>query len=436
MYKTYRMLTLYSGAILSFILDRRCKAGKEIPHRLLEKKGISDLPRPPGLLLWIHAASVGEAQSALILVKRLLALDADMNILVTTGTLTSSQLMDRRLPREAFHQFFPLDHPKWVEKFVNHWQPNAVIWMESELWPNMLNEIRKNNIPAILVNAHMSEKSFSSWKKMTSLAKFSLSTFSKILCQTETDQIYFNQLGAKDTLVTDNLKYSADPLDYIQSDLNELSQAIQNRPLWLYASTHKGEETIACNVHKALKSKFPELLTIIVPRHPERREEIKNLCRNSDLKIKFRGKNKTLPDKNDDIYIVDTLGELGLFYRLSPIACIGRSFSDDGGGGHNPIEAAQLNCAILHGPNVQNLQNIFDDMNMDKAALCISDPTHLCDTLNLLLSNESEIVELQTTALKYSNKKNHIIENIMNEIKPILRISGSTKFLATKTESV
>ena len=435
MYRTYRMLTLYSGAVLSFILNKRCKAGKEVPERILEKKGSSDRPRPSGTLLWIHAASVGESQSTLILVNRLTALAPDINILVTTGTLTSSQLMESRLPKNAFHQFFPLDHPKWVEKFITHWQPNAVIWMESELWPNMLNEIRINNIPAILVNAHMSDKSFSSWKKMKPLAKFTLSTFSKILCQTETDKTYFDQLGAQETIVTDNLKYSADTLNFNQDDLASLSLSLKSRPIWLYASTHKGEESLACDLHNTLKDQFPDLLTIIVPRHPERREEITELCSSYDVKITFRGTNKTLPDKNDDIYIVDTLGELGLFYSLTSIACIGRSFSDDGGGGHNPIEAAQLNCAVLHGPNVQNLQDIFDDMDADKAALCVRNPKHLCDTLSILLGNDNETAILQSAALEYSNKKTHIIEHIMSEIISTLENKNSSGILTTKTES-
>lgn len=435
MYKTYRMLTLCSGMFLSILLNKRCKAGKEIPNRVLEKKGISGKKRPSGTVLWIHAASVGESQSALILIKHILKLNAQINILVTTGTVTSSELMEHRLPTQAFHQFFPLDHPKWVEKFINHWQPDAVIWMESELWPNMLNEIKKNNIPAILVNGHMSEKSFSSWKKMASLAKTTLSAFSKILCQSETDKTYFDQLGAKETIVTDNLKYSADALDFNQDCFDALFLSIKDRPIWLYASTHKGEEDIACDIHKTLKKKFPDLLTIIVPRHPERREEITELCRPYDLKITFRGSDKALPDENDDIYIVDTLGELGLFYSLTSIACIGRSFSDDGGGGHNPIEAAQLNCAILHGPNVQNLQDIFDDMDTDKAALCMRDPKHLCDTLAILLSNDNETAILQSAALEYSNKKTHIIEHIMSEIISTLKSENSSGFLTTETKS-
>ena len=429
------MLTLYSGAVLSFILNKRCNAGKENPARILEKKGISDRTRPSGALLWIHAASVGESQSALILISHLTAFDPDINILVTTGTLTSAQLMENRLPNNAYHQFFPLDHPKWVEKFINHWQPNAVIWMESELWPNMLNEIRKNNIPAILVNAHMSDKSFSSWKKMKPLAKSTLSSFSKILCQTYTDKTYFDQLGAKETIVTDNLKYSADPLDFNQDDFNSLSLSIKDRPIWLYASTHKGEELLACDMHKTLKDQFPDLLTIVVPRHPERREEITELCSRYDVKIAFRGTNKALPNEDNDIYIVDTLGELGLFYSLTSITCIGRSFSDDGGGGHNPVEAAQLNCAILHGPNVQNLQDIFDDMDADKAALCVRDPKHLCDTLSILLSSDNETAILQSAALEYSNKKTHIIEHIMNEVISTLKSKTSSTFLTTETES-
>ena len=416
MYIFYRTLTQFSGVILSLLLSKRIKNNKEIPGRVVEKKGISQRPRPTGKILWIHAASVGEAQSALILIKHISKIIPNIKILVTTGTVTSSELMEQRLPSNAFHQFFPLDHPKWVKKFINHWQPSAVIWIESELWPNMLNEIKVNCIPAILVNAHMSDKSFDSWKNIKSLAEHCLSTFTTILCQTGNDQKHFDYLGAKNTIVSNNIKHASEPLKYNQNDFNELINAVNNRPVWVFASTHDGEELLACNIHKLLKQEIPNILTIIVPRHPDRRKDIVRTVDDPDIVVEFRSNKKKLPTSHTDIYIADTMGELGLFYSLAPIACIGRTFSNDGGGGHNPIEAAQLNCAILHGPNVQNLQDIFDDMNKYNVALKILNSEQLYKTLIRLFNNKSELNDLQMAALKYSNKNNNIINNIMSEI--------------------
>ncbi len=421
MYKIYKILTLCSAPILSQILKNRCKSGKEISSRILEKKGITNKPRPNGKLIWFHGASVGEAQSTLILINKFLSHNKDINILVTTGTVTSAELMENKLPKQAFHQFYPLDHPKWVEKFINHWKPDAVIWMESELWPNMLQAIKNNNTPAILVNAHISEKSYSSWLRLPKMAKITLSAFNKILCQTSLDMERFNKLGAKETVVTDNLKYSSDPLAHDKNDLTNLKEAIQNRPIWLYASTHKGEEELACKSHIALKEKIPNILTIIIPRHPHRRNDINDSCKAFNLNIKFRGNDKVLPDPNDDIYIADTLGELGLFYTLSNIVCIGRSFSDDGGGGHNPIEAAQLNCGIIYGKNIQNLQNIFDEMNEAKAAICINSPDNLSNEILTLLKDKKKLSTLQNNGKKFTETKNNVVNKVIHEILPYLK---------------
>ena len=416
MYIIYRTLTQFSGVILSLVLSKRIKDNKEIPERVVEKKGIGQRLRPTGKLLWIHAASVGESQSALIMIKHISKIMPNIKILVTTGTVTSCELMEQRLPSNAFHQFFPLDHPIWVKKFINHWQPSAVIWIESELWPNMLNEIKVNCIPAILVNAHISDKSFNSWKNIKSLAGHCLSTFTTILCQTRKDQKHFDHLGARKTIVTNNIKYASEPLKYDQHDFDELKNAVKNRQVWVFASTHDGEELLASNTHKLLRQKIPNILTIIVPRHPDRRKDIAYTINDPNIITEFRSNKKKLPTSHADIYIADTMGELGLFYSLSPIVCIGRTFSNDGGGGHNPIEAAQLNCAILHGPDVQNLQDIFDDMNKDNVALKMLNSEHLYKTLVRLFSNKHELNDLQLAALKYSNKNINIIDNIMDEI--------------------
>ena len=420
MYQIYRTLTLFSTGVLALLLAQRSKAGKEIPERLNEKKGIPSLERPSGKLTWVHAASVGEAQSALILIDRLLEHNPDSQVLVTTGTVTSAQLMDAKLPEGAFHQFYPLDHPSWVKRFLDHWKPDNALWLESELWPNMLHAIKKRNIPAVLVNARLSEKSFLSWSRFRKSTAEMLSTFQKVLCQTDLDKTRFDELGATNTITTDNIKFSAKALGFDESAAQAFADAVSGRPLWVYASTHKAEEKIACDVHTMLKTQFPTLLTIVVPRHPERRDEIKAACSATDSKIRFRGTDKKLPGSDDDVYIADTLGELGLFYNIAPIACIGRSFSDDGGGGHNPIEAAQLGCAVLHGPNVQNLQEIFNDMNNHRAAFRVATPQELIETLTQLFTDEGKRSKLQNAGIEYARRKNQVINHVMKELEPIL----------------
>ncbi len=422
MYAVYKLLTYSCALPLSVLLNRRLKKGKESPRSLKEKKGIITRPRSGGSLLWVHGASVGESQSALILINHILKNKPDTHILVTTGTLTSAKLMDKNLPQGAFHQFYPLDHPQWVRQFLDHWQPDAILWMESELWPNMLHQIKKRNIPAALINARMSPKSFKAWQRFSSLAKATLSTFSKILCQTDTDKNCLKKLGAQHVITTDNLKHSAQPLHYDEGDLENLNQACKNKTMWLYASTHDGEEQIAHEIHKKLEESYPDLLTIIVPRHPDRRDEIKSKCAAYNLKTTYRGSEKKLPKPDDDVYIADTLGELGLFYKLSPISCIGRSLSNDGGGGHNPIESAQLGSGVLYGENIQNLQKIYDEMHQAKAAIRVDTPETLYSELKSLLSDDLKLNALQKNGQAFSGQKSGVVDVVMKEIEPILRV--------------
>lgn len=420
------MLTLYSAAmgagtpLIKKVLLQRSRMGKEDPARLTERMGIYNKPRPAGPLAWFHAASVGEAQSTLILINALQKQTPFQNILVTTGTVTSAKLMEQRLPPGAFHQFFPVDHPQWTKNFLDHWKPDAILWMESELWPNMLLEIARRKIPVALINARLSEKSAQRWRLARRQIKKLLGGFSLFLAQTEEDAATFRAWDAKNVMVCDNLKYAADPLPCIEKELTNLRDAVKDRPLWLYASTHDGEEDIACRIHAHIKKKIPDLLTVIIPRHPERREAIQAICEKHGVSARLRGSGHSIPQKGDDIYIADTLGELGLFYRLCPVACIGRSFSRDGGGGHNPIEAAQLDCAVLHGPRVQNLARIYEEMDKAGAALCMKDEKDFQARLERLLSDPGKLAALQNRGAYFVREKAKVLETVMNALSQII----------------
>lgn len=414
----YKTLSTAADLPLRLLLKRRLEKGKEDPARWLEKTGKTDLPRPGGTLVWLHAASVGESLSALILIEKLCGAYPHLSVLVTTGTLNAAKLLEKRLPERAFHQYVPLDHPYWVRQFLDHWQPDLALWLESELWPNMLLEIKSRGIPAILVNGRLSPSSFKTWRAFSGSAEKVLSAFTLIMCQTEQDATYYKLLGAKNVLVSGNLKYSAHPLPCDEEALHALQKEVGKRPCWVYASTHAGEEELAARLHKELKTELSNLLTIIVPRHPERGAEISRKLGGRKLKVLRRTAALTLPQKETDIYIADTLGELGLFYRLCPIAVIGRSFSNDGGGGHNPIEAAQLNCAVLHGPNVQNLQKIYDDMAVSQACRKIKTEEGFLLALKTLLTEQDVCHAAQARAVDFAQTQKNILAFVWEMLQP------------------
>lgn len=417
----YKTITKIGTPFLIALLQLRLRAGKEDPARLDERKGIASRPRPDGLLYWVHAASVGEAQSALILIDALLKKNDRLHIMVTTGTVTSAELMATRLPPRAFHQFYPIDQPHWVARFLDHWKPDLAFWMESELWPNMLCEMKQRHIPAALVNARMSRRSFAQWDRAQSFIRDILGAFTLILAQTEEDGFSYRALGAQNVLVTDNLKYSAAPLPVDQAALESLSKATKGRPLWVYASTHAGEEEIACRVHSALEKDLPRLLTIIVPRHPHRRDEIINVCEKEQMRYTLRGEERALPSADDQIYIADTMGELGVFYSLCPVAMIGRSFSRDGGGGHNLIEPAPLGCAIITGPHVQNQQKIMDEMDIADAARQVETEEDLVETLRDYLTNPVHLKDTAERARHYATRKAGVLQRVMEALEPLLK---------------
>lgn len=409
----YHNVLRLSPPLLRGVLAWREFKGKEDPARLAERRGYASSPRPVGTLVWIHAASVGEAQSALILIEKL----TNCSVLLTSGTVTSASYIGARLPAHAIHQFMPLDAPRWVNRFLDHWKPDLALWMESELWPVMLGEIKRRNIPAVLVNARLSDRSFKRWQVARQSAQTIIGAFDTILAQTPDAAQKYKTLGAANVHFTDNIKFSAAPLPCDETDLAALTHAIGARPCWVYASTHEGEEEIASRMHERLKATFPELLTVIVPRHPNRRAQIAALIGDAQL----RGESKNPPAPDTGIYIADTMGELGLFYRAAPVAMIGRSFSLDGGGGHNPIEAAQLGCAVLSGPHVQYQQEIFDDMVAAGAARLVTDDDDLYDALMRLLGDKQYLHEQQDKARTYAARKAAVVDAVMAHISPLVK---------------
>ncbi len=416
----YKRTMTFGKPIIMSLLNQRLKDGKEDPERLRERFGMPSIPRPENSpLMWVHVASVGEAQSMLRLVNLFLDNNPTASVLMTSITRNSADLLSKRLPHRAFHQYLPVDRPKWVKRFLDYWHPDLVLWAESELWPAILSETHKRHLPIALINARMSPSSFKNWSRAKSLAQEILSTFTVILTQTDIDCGYYTALGGRSVVPVGNIKFASPPLPFNTDDLTALKNATHNRPIWLYASTHEGEEELAAETHLALREEFPNLLTIIAPRHPERSVSILKSLEHYGLTITSRGKNKTIPTPETDIYLADTMGELGLFYSLSPLSCIGRSFSADGGGGHNPLEAAQLGSAVIHGAHIQNLRDIFDPMDAAGAALCLQNPTDLAPAVRNFLKDTDAIHQLAKNGYTYAKGQEQILTRVIEELEPV-----------------
>lgn len=418
----YRMTSALAAPVLNRLLRRRLRQGKEDPARIDERRGIASRPRPDGPLIWLHAASVGESQSALALVQRLTTDYPTLSILVTTGTVTSAQLMDIRLPARCFHQFAPMDCPGWVDRFFDHWRPDAALWMESELWPNLLTAIRARGVPAALINGRLSPRSYARWRKAPGFARTLLGNFDLILAQSDEQAGWFQALGPAAVDCVGNLKFSALPLTADTADLSALQDAVAGRTVWLAASTHDGEEVIAADVHKTLRAAHPSLLTVIAPRHPARANAIAAQLRDRGFRVARRSDGK-LPAEEDELYLADTMGELGLFYRLAPVAMVGGSFGDVGG--HNLMEPAQLGCAILHGPDMKKTQAVADEMTQTGGAILCANAAILADTVGSLLQDTERRQALAAAAKAVADRHRGVIDRVCERLAPMLdRIGG------------
>ena len=378
--------TRLAAPVLRLWLRRRLAGGKERRGRLAERRGIDPTPRPSGRLLWLHAASVGETVSVLPLLKALGRQDEELNVLVTTGSVTSASLLLDRLPglglgQRARHRFVPLDVPGWVARFLDHWRPDAAAFVESELWPNLIAAAAARRIPLALLNGRLSERSFERWRLAPGFARRILGAFSLVAARSEADAARLSMLGAAAVEVPGDLKLAADPLPVDERERERLAALLGARPRWLAASTHPGEEAIAAEAHRGLSGDFPGLTTIIAPRHPERGPEIAAAL--SDLAPARRAAGADPPAGG--VYIADTLGELGLLYRLAPIVFVGRSLA--GKGGQNPLEPARLGCAIAVGPNTKNFSAAVTRLELAGGLARVADGRALAGWIRAMLAD-------------------------------------------------
>jgi len=412
----YRALTDVSAWPIRLWLRLRALRGKEEPLRLDERRGVSQIPRPPGTLVWCHAASVGESTALLSLISRLQDREAT-TVLLTTGTTSSARIMAERLPDSTIHQFAPWDRRGWVARFLNHWQPDLAIRMESEIWPNTIGALRDGDVPVAVVSARLSDASARGWHRARGFAKSIFEQLTLVLAQSAEHGKRFSALGAPEVTVTGNLKLCAAPLPAPKRAQDALRAAIGQRPVWLAASTHSGEEAIAFDIHAALKNTFPDLLTIVAPRHPERRGEITKELEQRALRYVHRSTGQ-VPDPDDDIYIVDTFGDLGVLFSVVPVVFMGKSLTSHGG--QNPLEPIRFGCAVVFGPYMENFEDLAPSLTMREIAVQVDSAQGLSDTVRLLLGNADQRAKMQEAATGFLRDGELILDSTVHKLEGLL----------------
>lgn len=388
---------------------RKLSANGADPARLTERLGRATLPRPDGRLIWFHAASVGESVSVLRLIDHLGQRDPELHFLITSGTATSADVIARRLPKRTRHQFAPLDSREALHRFLDHWRPDLGVFVESELWPHMIEMAHGRDVPLALINARISDRSARGWKRFGRVARYLLAHFSLIHCQDQRTADHFHDIGVTHARAGGNLKAAAGALPYDTATLDALRQTIGDRPVWIASSTHPGEEEIILAAHAKVLAARPDALLILVPRHPDRACDILEMgtdviptwCRRStDTPI--------LPETQ--VYLADTMGETGLWYALCPIVFLGGSLAPVGG--HNPYEPAQAGAAVLHGPLYANFAETYASFHAHGGAVELADSEAISAVVLSLMDDRQALDDMREKSISFARSQGEILEEI------------------------
>ena len=391
MISVYRFLINIVLIFSPLIILIRLIKKKEHLTRFKEKLTIFSKKKVTGDLVWFHGASVGELMSVIPLIEKL---EKDKNIkqiLVTTSTLSSARIFAKFKFKKTIHQFFPIDTNYLSKKFLNYWRPNLAIFIDSEIWPNMLTNLKKKSVHHILLNARITKKSFKRWSSLGSFSKNLFKGFDYTYPQNDETQKYLKKLGATKIKKIGNLKFSESAFNSNKSINLDLRKFLQNKKHWCAASTHEGEEIIAANVHLSLQKKFKNLVTIIIPRNIQRTEKIINTLSQLGLKTHIHSMNKKIPN-NTQIYIVDTYGETKVFFKICKIVFLGKSLTVQGG--QNPLEPIRYNCNIVHGPRVSNFYEVYKFLDKNKISFKANNQNQLIKRINELLKKDIRSKEL------------------------------------------
>ena len=417
------LIALFTPFYRFMILPKRLKKGKEDPQRYLEKFGCISHKRNTGKkCVWFHAASVGESLSLLKLIEAFIKEHPKWDILLTTGTMTSAKIVEQRFPKKVIHQYAPLDFKPAIKRFLTHWKPDLMVWVESELWPNLIFQAHKQKIPLVLLNMRLSTRSFKRWVFLRQIFLDLLNCFDLVLTQTNELDQNLKHIGYKKSAFCGNLKYAADHPSYLKEDLSALQKSFKGRSHWMAASTHKGEEEIVLRAHKELKKTKENACLILVIRHPHRCEEVERLIQNQGFSVQrystWQQSEKT-PFK-EDILLVDQMGMMGLFYEQASFVLVGGSLVDKIGG-HNILEPMRQNCVALHGPYMGNFKEIVAEAKAAKASRLIKDSTDLTHSLLELMDNPKTAQTYTKNATQFLRQQTKILSIILERLSPYLK---------------
>ncbi|ADY63625.1 MULTISPECIES: lipid IV(A) 3-deoxy-D-manno-octulosonic acid transferase [Rhizobium/Agrobacterium group] len=380
----YRIAGIAAYPFARPYLSYRAAKGKEDKRRRLERFGYASAERPRGPLVWFHAASVGETLALIPLIREIRK--RDIFVLLTTGTVTSAELTRTRLGDDVIHQYVPLDIKIAVNRFLAYWAPDAAITAESEIWPVTMMELERRHIPQIRVNARLSDRSFDRWNNRHDIAESLFSKLALVVAQSDVDAERFRDLGSWPVVISGNLKGDTDPPPCDEALLEHYRRQIGPRKTWAAISTFDGEEKAAATVHAAIKSRNGQL-TIIVPRHPERGDDVEAMLKGMGLTVARRSRNDVITPETD-IFLGDSIGEMGLYLRLTELAFVGRSLTAEGG--QNPLEPAMLGCAVLSGAHVQNFREAYQKLIRAGGGRIVRDVEMLAKAVHYLLVNDNE----------------------------------------------
>jgi len=411
----YRWLGAAIYPFLGSYLAVRATKGKEEHPRRRERYGYASAERPEGPVIWVHAASVGETTAVIPLIEEVLK--RGIFVVLTTGTVTSASVARERLGGDVIHQYVPLDLKPAISRFLDHWNPDLALIAESEIWPMTILELGARRMPQVLVNGRLSDRSFANWRKRPQLAEALFENLSLVVAQSDEDADRFLTLGARPVAVSGNLKVDTAPPPVDETELRRLHQRIGNRGVWAAVSTHAGEETIAADVHQALNPRH-NALTIIVPRHPERADEIEKMLTDRGLKVARRSLDQAITSETQ-VYLGDTIGEMGLYLSLAGIAFVGRSMTADGG--QNPLEPAMLDCAILSGRNVQNFRESYRALLKNGGARLVNDTEMLAKSVDFLLGNRRAADKMRKGARETVEELSGALPRTVRALEPYIK---------------
>jgi 3-deoxy-D-manno-octulosonic-acid transferase len=415
LYSLYRFATTLVTPIAKRAMTRKLERQNVDPDRIPERFGHATQPRPDGQLIWFHGASVGESLSVLTLIERLGAHLPSAHFLMTSGTATSADLVGRRLPPRTRHQFAAIDAPAPVNRFLEHWWPDAAIFVESELWPLTLTEAKSRGARLALLNARLSDSSVRNWQKYPDTARFVLNHFSTFITQNSEAGEKLRAMGADPSRIRPgtNLKASSAPLPVDQGTLDQIRGALSGRPVWIASSTHPGEEEEVLKAHRALLTRHPDICLLLAPRHPERGTEVERLIQAQGLTCARRSTGDAL-QSDTQVYLADTLGEVGTWYALSPIVFLGGSLKPIGG--HNPFEPAQAGAGVLTGPGVQNFAETFAAMQACGAAIQVTAARDLETALENWLTNPAALDTARQAASDFVGRQDQALDRVIDTL--------------------